>query len=232
MKEVCISFYSFQQTFLFKHSFTGLHDTHDTVRVPDTRNVGTMTTRTFIIPENQYDVDRLRIDRDFYQKEYLKLVSRPNNETEVELLRNQLSEKQFEIKTLRQELGTLNDLHRTDTALSSRSVQSTIHRIERERNSLQQNLDHLTSERNELRENLQLTTKMQKNEFIRYEQEIEELKLKIKSLESENRNLQTVQVPSKTTITLLREEINQLQSRIHSLEEENIKLRTSNKQFK
>lgn len=191
-----------------------------------------MTARTFIIPENQFDVDRMRIDRDFYQKEYLKLVSRPNNEAEVELLRNQLTEKQFEIKMLRQELDSLNDVRRTDTALSNRSVQSTIHRIERERNVLQQNVDRLTIERDELRENLQLTTRMHKNEITRHEQELEELKLKIKSLESENRNLQTVQIPSKTTITLLREEISQLQSKIHSLEDENIKLRANNKQLK
>lgn len=61
----------------------GSQDSRPTSGLFDTKTVGTMTTRTFYVPENQYDVDRLRIDRDFYQKEYLKLVSRPNNDTVI-----------------------------------------------------------------------------------------------------------------------------------------------------
>lgn len=179
--------------------------------------------------ELESDIARLKTDRDYYQKEYLRLISQTKNDTEMEVLRNHLVEKQHEITMLRQQLST--NAQRPDP-LSSRSVQSVINRSERETELLRQNLQRIKDERDSLRENLRTLTDAKTDLQRKYQDQITDLNSRIQELESENRNIQSIQGPSKNTISLLRDEINQLRSENRTLTTEITKLRTTCSQLK
>lgn len=180
--------------------------------------------------ELESDIARLKADRDYYQKEYLRLISQTKNDTELEVLRNRLIEKQHEITMLRQQLSA--NTQRSSDPLSSRSVQSVINRSERETDLLRQNLQRIKDERDCERESLRTLTDTKKDLQQKYEDQIADLKSRICELESENRNLQSVQGPSKSTISLLRDEINQLRSENRILTTEITKLKTTHSQLK
>lgn len=172
---------------------------------------------------NSVEINRLKSDRDFYQQEYMKLVSKPITDPESSQLRRQLIEKECEIKILRCQLdGAL----KKDSGVPCKSVEVTICRLEREKNALESAIERMTAERNELRDKLQTAT------FNRNEREIERLQEKIRHLEVENLNLQTMQAPTRSTISALKEEIAELTKQNTELTEENSKLLASNQQIR
>lgn len=197
----------------------------------NSRDAATMTTVQALLSfDSPVDVNRLKIDRDFYKQEYMKLVSNQVSDGEINLMRAQLNEKEFELKMLRKQLDSCSKQSRAE--MPCRSVEAAMHRLEREKNILEDTVERLTIERNELRESLRLTTTTQHEQQGRNECEIERLKEKIRHLESENLSLQMCQGPSKTTITVLKDEMNKLRTEITELTEENSKLRTTNSQLK
>lgn len=169
------------------------------------------------------DINRLKSDRDFYQQEYMKLVSNPISDGESAQLRRQLIEKECEIRILR---GQMDAALKRDTGVPCKSVEATICRLEREKNSLECAIERITAERNELRDKLQTST------FNRNDREIERLQEKVRHLEVENLNLQTMQAPTRSTISSLREEISELTKQNTQLTEENSKLMASNQQLR
>lgn len=177
------------------------------------------------------DVNRLKIDRDFYQQEYLKLLNKPLADGEINLLRKQLMEKEYEIKTLRRKLDT-NYLVSNEPSQPCRAVEADVHRLEREKKILQDTIDRLTIECNELRDSLHLTATSQRDHITRDECEIDRLRQRIRQIESENLSLKTMEATSKSTVTILKDEVIQLQAKISELNEENTKLRTTSNQLR
>lgn len=199
--------------------------------VVNTRDAGTMTSSQSISYDiNPVDVNRLKIDRDFYQQEYLKLLNKPLADGEIHLLRQQLIEKDYEIKALRRKLESSHSI--SEPAQPCRAVEAAMHRLEREKKVLQDNIDRLTVECAELRESLHLTATTQRDQFNKDECEMERLRQKIRLEEGENLRLKTVETTSKSTLTILRDEIAQLNAQIAELNEENSKLRTSSNQLR
>lgn len=197
-----------------------------------TRDVGTMTSSNQALgcADHPLDVNRLKIDRDFYKQEYLKLLDKPISDTEIGRLRQQLVEKEMELVTLRKEMERVK--RDSNNAMPCRSVEAVFHHLERERNVLQDTVERLTIERNDLRDNLHLQTSTQREHIIKDECEIERLKQRIREIENESLNIHTVQGSAKTTINLLKDELNQLRKQLIDLTEENSKLRTSNNQMR
>lgn len=195
------------------------------------KNVGTMTIRQSIgCIDCPSDVNRLKIDRDFYKQEYIKLLNKPPvADGDNGSIRQQLMEKEIELKLLRKQIDSMKH---GQAQMTCGSIEATIHRLEREKNILQDTVERLTIERNDLRDNLHLTSSKQRDQLIRDECEIDHLKRKIRELETDNLNLHTVQGPTKSTISILKEEMNQLRSQVTELTDENTKLRTSNNQLR
>lgn len=198
-----------------------------------TNDATTMTSvKSLLNFDSQDDLNRLRTDRDFYKQEYMKLVSNQTGTVELNMLRSQLTEKNYEVKTLLKKLDSVNKSRVTESAMHCSSVEAAMHRLDREKHLLEDAVERLTIERNELRENLRLATAAQQEQKIRDEYEIERLKEKIRELDSEHLKLQMCQAPSKTTISLLKDELNQARTQITELTEENSKLRVTNNQLK
>lgn len=196
----------------------------------DSKDVGTMTIQPIERIDCSIDMNRLKIDRDFYQQEYMKLISKPiDDANETNLLRKQLCEKEYEIKMLRHQLDGLS---KKDSGFTCKSVEAAIHRLGREKHLLEISVERLKAERNILREKLQITTSLENDQMARDECEFERFKQKIQKLENENLNLRTMQEPTKSTILSLKEEVNGLNNQITELTEENSKLRTSNHQLR
>lgn len=196
-----------------------------------TIDTGTMTT---VQPSSHdsctIDVNRLKIDRDFYQQEYLKLLNKPLADGEINLLRKQLIEKEYEIKTLRKKLDTNFSIN--EASQPCRAIEAAMHRLEREKKVLQDTIERLTVECNELRESLHLTTTTQRDQFTRDECEMDRLRQRIRQIESENLSLKTMEATSKSTVTILKDEVTQLQTQISELNAENAKLRTTSNQLR
>lgn len=145
------------------------------------------------------------------------------------MLRNQLTEKQYEVNMLKQQVN--NNMNRADP-MSARSVQSAMHRSERETDILRQNLQRLKDERDTLRNNLRAVTESRNELQQKHEEQMNDLNDRIAHLENENCNLQTVQGPSKSTISLLKDEVAQAKTENRNLVKEISKLRTTNSQLK
>lgn len=194
-----------------------------------TKDIGTMT-QPSSHESCSIDVNRLKIDRDFYQQEYLKLLNKPLADGEINLLRNQLMEKEYELKTLRRKLDTNYLVN--EPSQPCRAVEAAMHRLEREKKILQDTIDRLTIECNELRDSLHLTSTSQRDHITRDECEIDRLRQRIRQIESENLSLKTMDATSKSTVNILKDEVIQLQAQISELTEENTKLRTTTNQLR
>lgn len=200
------------------------------IQVPSTRDIGTMTSVQMDANNRSIDVDRLKIDRDFYHQEYLKLLNKPFAGSEINLLRRQLIEKDYEIKTLQKQFNSTQFVH--DASMPCRAVESAVHRSEREKMILQNTVKQLTTQCEELREKLQINAATQRDQITRDEYEMEQLRQKIRQIDSENLNLKTIEATLKSTVAALRDETAQLKAKISELCEENIKLSTSSKHIR
>ncbi|XP_036214031.2 centrosomal protein of 135 kDa [Bactrocera oleae] len=221
--------------------------------------------------EQRTDEEKIRIksERDFFQKEYLRLISKAGSEKEVEFLQSQIKSKDDELRLLRAELclrqqerlmpivntanaatATATAAHcdfaqaslasarsnhsakSTTSAASSECVQAVVLRAERERDCARAELERVRCERDTLREKHVSLLQAQSLETQKSQTNIGELNARIRQLEREYRELNSVRVPHETNIVLLKEEIDELKRQIFALQEENTKLRTRNSQFK
>lgn len=198
----------------------------------NTKDVGTVTSIDMIDFGNcSVDVNRLKIDRDFYQQEYLKLLNKvPSDAGEINLLHKQLMDKDYEIKSLIRKLESCHSAYADPNPC--RAVEATMHRLEREKRVLQDTVKRLTVECDELRESLHVANLSQRNQVEREESEVEQLKQKIRQLQNENESLKMVETTVKSTINVLKDEISHLKDEINSLKEENVSLRTSGKHLR
>lgn len=196
------------------------------------KDVGTMTTIDVDFGGGcSIDVNRLKIDRDFYKQEYLKLLNKPQcDASEINLLRKQLMDKDYEIRHLLKKLELCHLENEEPT--SCRAIEAAMYRLEREKKTLQDTLKRLTAECDELRESLHMANETQRGQFHRDECEMEQLKQTIRRLDNENASLKTIEATVKSTVTVLKDEVSQLKTEITTLKEENMSVRTSSKHLR
>lgn len=111
--------------------------------------------------------------------------------------------------------------------LTSKSVQTTISKMDRERNGLLCEVDRLKTERDSLRERIESSIQLQKGEQERHEKRIDSLMNKVMELESERRHLESSKVPNDITVKLLTEEIADQKKEISRLQDENCSLKSN-----
>lgn len=212
--------------------------------------------------ESQYaqtlDEDKIRLksERDFFQKEYLRLLSKAGSDKEIEFLHSQIKSKDEELRILRSEMcnrpshalvpchkETQNRPYNLPTsqpssarsALSSSSsdcVQAVILRVERERDCARAEVERVKCERDTLREELLCTTKMHDEQMHKTQERFEDLNERLKQLEREKRELQSARMPTETQIVMLKEELESYKQQHYQLREENNKLQTTYNQLK
>lgn len=213
--------------------------------------------------ENQTNVTldeekiRLKSERDFFQKEYLRLISKSGSESEVAFLQAQIKSKDDELRILRSEmcLTTANVLQlsprksehcdslppRTadscsNTALtSSRSsdcVQAAIARVERERDCARAELERIRCERDTLREKQLSSVQLHAEELQTLRLRNDDLQNRIRQLERDNRELNSARVPTETHNVFLKEDLAQLKQRLTTVQAELEGLRKENSQIR
>ncbi|XP_022211364.2 centrosomal protein of 135 kDa isoform X2 [Drosophila obscura] len=194
---------------------------------------------------------RLASERDFFQKEYLRMMSRSGSESELAFLRAQIKSKDEELRTLRNELCS-NKLQYSpqktahyeplplppSTASGSETnsnrsdcVQAAIGRVERERDCARSELERFRCERDMLREKQLCSLQLHSEELLALRQRNEDLNARLRQLERDNKDLNSARLPAETNIALLKEDIAQMKQRITSLQAEIEQLKTENGQI-
>lgn len=196
-----------------------------------TREAATMAA---LPPANDYsaEVVRLKSDRDFFQQEYLKVLQAQTRDSEVERLRSELRDREAELCALRKASHSHSARQKCRCGTTSESVRSTVHRLEQDKTRLQESVDCLTNERNKMQKHLHMTTTTHCDQIARHEREIEALRQNIRDLQMENRDLQFIQGPSKTTIDVLKSELKLANAQISDLKQEIDKVRSTYQQLK
>ncbi|KAH8242129.1 hypothetical protein KR026_005523 [Drosophila bipectinata] len=194
---------------------------------------------------------RLTSERDFFQKEYLRLMGKCGSETEIAFLHAQIKSKDEELKALRTELfpvgkslfspqksvqyetlppGTASS-GSTVTSNHSDCVQATIGRLERERDCARTELERVRCERDTLREKQLSNVQLHAEELQTLRLRNEELSDRLRQLEREKRELNSARIPVETNLTLLQEDLVQMRKRIAPLEAEIERLKAENDQI-
>ncbi|XP_034482120.1 centrosomal protein of 135 kDa isoform X2 [Drosophila innubila] len=195
---------------------------------------------------------RLRSERDFFQKEYLRLMSKSGSDNEIAFLHAQIKSKDEDLRALRSELCIVSTtkLHLSPrkgdqcdsfpqlTASSSNGssnrsecVQAAIGRVERERDCARSELERIRCERDTLREKQLSSVQLHAEELQTLRLRNEELQNHIRRLELDNRELNSARVPAETHNVFLKEDVAQLKQRIGSLQTEIENLRRENGQI-
>lgn len=196
---------------------------------------------------------RLKSERDFFQKEYLRLLSKAGSDKEIDFLQSQIKSKDEELRVLRSELclrqsqalvpclknnqNLISDslpstARSTNSSSSSDCVQAVVLRVERERDCARAELERVKCERDTLREKLLCTTKMHDEQMHCTQKRYEELCAQVRQLERENRDLQSARMPVESHVMMLRDELECYKQQQHLLKEENNKLQHSYSQLK
>lgn len=172
------------------------HSTHAT---KERVNAATMTQ----LPLNDdnalsIDVSRLKADREFYQREYLKLKSRQFDEVERHRMpKCRCNAAGHEVLCCMQRPITAREHYQCCECLTNaRNCPTATVRCDHE------------------------------------QQQIEQLKQKIRELESENKSLHASHAPNKSMVNLLKEELSQLRVRVDELTAEKSRLEISYNQLK
>uniref|UniRef100_A0A1I8PKC6 Centrosomal protein of 135 kDa n=1 Tax=Stomoxys calcitrans TaxID=35570 RepID=A0A1I8PKC6_STOCA len=199
---------------------------------------------------------RLKSERDFFQKEYLRLLSKAGSDKEIEFLHSQIKSKDDELRVLRTELcarpshalvpcyneaqnrqlnlpaSQPSSARSASSSSGSDCVQAAIIRVERERDCARAEVERVKCERDTLREKLLCTTKMHDEQMHKTQERFEELNERLKQMEREKRELQSARMPTETQIVMLKEEIESYKQQHFLLREENNKLQLSYNQLK
>ncbi|KRK01930.1 centrosomal protein of 135 kDa isoform X1 [Drosophila yakuba] len=195
---------------------------------------------------------RLSSERDFFQKEYLRLMSKSGSESEIAFLHAQIKSKDEELRALRSELFPGGKLQfsplksvqyetlppatassSASTANSSRSdcVQAAIARVERERDCARSELERVRCERDTLREKQLCTVQLHAEELQALRVRNEELNDRLRQMERDNRELNSARVPTETNLVLLKDDLVQMRQRVAAMQSEIDKLKDENGQI-
>ncbi|XP_030385616.1 centrosomal protein of 135 kDa isoform X2 [Scaptodrosophila lebanonensis] len=223
-----------------------LHKMHDKMTALQKELREQMERHTVTLDEEKI---RLRSERDFFQKEYLRMMSKAGSEGEIEFLQAQIKSKDDELRTLRTELcmtsaskghvspvksalyetltctATVNNSNRSDC------VQAAIARVERERDCARAELERFRCERDTLREKHLCAIQMHAEELQALRMRNESLQDRLRSIERENQDLNTAKVPAEINVKRLREDVDQLKQRLAAAQKEVEKLNTENSQI-
>lgn len=148
---------------------------------------------------------------------------------ELKAVKSQLISKERQLKQLQDQL---NDAPQPNNNFSSRSAQSAVNRVQREKDILRSEVDNLELERDDLRQRLQAATEAQKTERVRSDQHQQSSYQRIAELESYNNELLDDQAMHKKTNDNLRKELNHQIEQLRDAQTEISKLRTSLNQYK
>lgn len=176
------------------------------------------------------EINRLLSERNDYQDRYTKLIERQNQTGSIFEMKLDLTEKEREIRKLRNELEEIRKT--SDRMLSNRSVQAAIQRAERERDILRAENETLDSECKHLRDKIESSTKTQIYEQRRHDENLKTLYDKINRLEKEKNQLSAKQVPTEAAIEVLGREFEDLRKQMLVKDEENSQLKTRCKQLR
>lgn len=174
--------------------------THSTNSIKEKIDVGTMTQRPSMNDES-IDVSRLKADREFYQREYLKLKS-------LQFKFNEHEQRRMS-KCPTFGMGHVDVVCGTERPIS-------VHQY-------YPNCECLANIRHCTKANIRCDHE---------HRHIEQLKQKIRELESEIKSLHAANVPNKAMSNLLKDELTQLRRQIDDLTAENNRLQTSYNQLK
>lgn len=186
------------------------------------------------VDDNSEEISRIKSERSYYQKEFLKLQSKVTD-VSLEDLRQKLSDQSLELSAAKCELNQLKFSRKTlseEGFNSNRSVQASIHRIERERDVAKAEIQRLQFDRDSLRSKLDVSTEVQMNAQRNYDEMLMETNQRIAKLESERNQLMSSQVPSQATISILKQDLEALKGRLEVSQQENSRLRTKYSQIK
>ncbi|BFF96489.1 centrosomal protein of 135 kDa [Drosophila madeirensis] len=194
---------------------------------------------------------RLASERDFFQKEYLRMMARSGSDSEIAFLRAQIKSKDEELRTLRNELcsnklqyspeksthyetappSTASGSNCQTNSNRSDCVQAAIGRVERERDCARSELERVRCERNMLREKQLCSVQLHAEELLALRQRNEDLNGRLRQLERDIKDLNLARLPGETNMALLKEDITQLRHRVASLQAEIDELKTENEQI-
>ncbi|XP_020798268.1 centrosomal protein of 135 kDa [Drosophila serrata] len=189
---------------------------------------------------------RLASERDFFQKEYLRLMSKSGSDTEIAFLHAQIKSKDEELKALRLELfpggsklqfspqksvqyetlppatATSSSSTRPSTANSNQSecVQAAIGRAERERDCARSELERVRCERDTLREKQLCNVQLHAEEVNALRMRNEELNDRLRQMERDKRELSSARIPAETNLVLLKEDLVLMRQRMAALQAE------------
>lgn len=191
-----------------------------------TREASTMTMPSV---DPSLNVHRLKSDRDYFEREYLKLVENQRHDIELEKLRSRLREKDLEIAKLHRG----QHVHRVPVsndaccgpmaACTCRSMRTGLsHRRDNEK--------HCSHECICKRDKSSVHGGC--NKITQQEHEIERLKQTINELEATKRTLETLHEPNKAKIRHLESEMTHQKIRNKELKEELDRMRASHDQLK
>ncbi|KAF5281939.1 hypothetical protein FQA39_LY00463 [Lamprigera yunnana] len=185
--------------------------------------------------ENKSSMERVRTQRDCYQKEFKKLsdeictTCKTSNETSCEADRA----KDRLIATLQHENKTLaHEKHNLMTRLESArenmdsgdydgfSAKCTLRKVERERDMLKSDVDRLEEERDALRKRLRATMDTQLAERTRLEKALADMNSQIRCLELERHDLIQSQGSRRGTINHLEEQCSSLRAEVKTAQSE------------
>ncbi|XP_044317491.1 centrosomal protein of 135 kDa isoform X2 [Drosophila rhopaloa] len=195
---------------------------------------------------------RLTSERDFFQKEYLRLMSKSGSESEIAFLHAQIKSKDDELRALRTELfpgakmqfspqksvqyetlppATASSCTSTATSNRSDCVQAAIARVERERDCARSELERVRCERDTLREKQLCSVQLHAEELQALRMRNEDLNDRLRRLEKDNRDLNSARLPTETNLVLLKEDLVQMRNRLASMQTEIDQLKTENSQI-
>ncbi|XP_017862911.1 PREDICTED: centrosomal protein of 135 kDa isoform X2 [Drosophila arizonae] len=192
---------------------------------------------------------RLKSERDFFQKEYLRLMGKSGSDSEIAFLHAQIKSKDEELHVLRSELCMLSTAKlqlsprksenispptvSSAYSPSNRSdcVQAAIARVERERDCARVELERMRCERDTLREKQLSSVQLHAEELQTLRVRNEDLQDRIRQLEREHRELNSARIPTETQNALLKEDVAELKRRLSELQSDTENLRRENGQI-
>ncbi|XP_017842894.2 centrosomal protein of 135 kDa isoform X1 [Drosophila busckii] len=186
---------------------------------------------------------KLRSERDFFQKEYLRLMAKSGSDTEIAFLQQQIKSKDEELRLLRSELcmqsarkSDIFDQQTPSTACSTNSnrsecVQAAIQRVERERDCARAEMERMRCERDILREKQLSSVQLHAEELQSLRTRNEELMDRLRQLEQDMRAVNGARYPTEAQNAILKEDLAVLKERIATQLEEIEKLKRENSQI-
>ncbi|XP_063697169.1 centrosomal protein of 135 kDa-like [Culicoides brevitarsis] len=186
-----------------------------------------------------HDLEKAREDRDYYQKEYSRMMIENKGATDqrdkIVNLTHEVNERNMLISELKKQVVELQSQVRPrskDSDIQNLTFQSTIHRLERERDVAIASKNQLIIEQEQLKEQLRLLMESQSVERQNHEKHIANLNQQIAHLQTSERELIAHQRPNSATIGALKEDNQKLMQELKLRDTEVTQLKVANSQLK